>query len=272
MSLLSNLITGITATSAVGAALIDHEVPRKLSALLDRSVYLGPSSRHSVALTFDDGPSPQTPAVLELLARMGVHATFFQTGVQVERFPAIARQVYAAGHEIGNHGWSHVSLSPRLRRPLHLPSLSLIHREIAKTQQLLTEVHHHAPRWFRPPFGHRWWVSDAIQRRLGLRCIQWSVIGHDWEWPADRIADRILSQARPGAILCLHDGRDVQPEADLGELLKALEVILPALQAEGYQFETLSEMLLSQADAALLATPQQQAKAQALTPAPLDVK
>lgn len=239
----------------MGAAAVDHELPQKIFARLDSSVHSGSAGRRSVALTFDDGPCPQTPAVLELLARYGVHATFFQTGTQVERYPEIAREVYAAGHEIGNHGWSHVSLRASLHRPLHLPSPQLIFREVAQAQRVLTEVHGHAPRWFRPPFGHRSLMLEAILRRLGLHCVLWSVIGHDWEWPADRIAERILSQTKPGAILCLHDGRDTQPTADLTELLRALEIIVPALHAEGYRFDTLSELLGSEASRDLHAVP-----------------
>ena len=222
---------------------VDHELARKVSETLDRSVYRGVSDRRSVALTFDDGPSLQTPELLAFLAQHRVRATFFQGGLQVQRYPEIARSVQAQGHEIGNHAWSHVRLAPHLSKGLHLLSPGRMYQEVARTQRLLTEVHGIAPRLFRPPFGDRWLGLDAVQYSLGLRCIQWTVIGHDWEWPAERIAQRILSKVSPGAILCLHDGRDVQPTADLTELLASLRVIIPALKQAGYGFETVGQLL-----------------------------
>jgi peptidoglycan-N-acetylglucosamine deacetylase len=240
---LSALVNGMVATGALGALSADHGVFRRISERLDHNVYRGPGARRSIALTFDDGPSPGTPEVLRYLRERGVVATFFQCGLLVERHPAIARQVTAEGHEIGNHTWSHVRLSPGLRGPVRIPSLRRMRSELASTQEVIAKVAGRAPTLFRAPFGKRWVGLDAVRQRMGLEGIQWTVIGHDWEWNADRISRHVLAHTGPGAIVCLHDGRDIQPAPDLSEMLAALRVIIPALQRQGYTFETVSQLL-----------------------------
>ena len=89
----------------------------------------------------------------------------------------------------------------------------------------------------------RWYGLGAAQRRLGLLGVLWTVIGHDWEWPADRIAAYVLDHVAPGGILCLHDGRDIQQQVDGSEMLAAVQLIVPALKARGYTFQTVSELL-----------------------------
>ena len=100
------------------------------------------------------------------------------------------------------------------------------------------------PRLFRAPYGMRWWGLDEAQQRLGLLGVMWTVIGHDWEWSADQIADHVLKHAEPGAIVCLHDGRDIRQEVDLSGMMGALRVIVPSLKAQGYCFEAVSDLLL----------------------------
>lgn len=234
----------MTALAALGAAAVDHELHRKASDLFDRSVYRGTTHQRAVALTFDDGPGPQTRPLLDFLEREQIHATFFQTGMNVERYPEIAREVHAAGHEIGNHGYSHTRLSPEFVGKVWIPSPRFIYRELTTTQRLLQDTVGTSPTLFRPPYGARWPVLDAVQQRLGLRAIQWTVIGNDWKWPADQIAERVLSRCVPGAIVCLHDGRDVQPTADISEMLGALRRIVPALRDEGFTFATTTDLLM----------------------------
>src|SRR5580693_1177919 len=89
------------------AALMAWAVRGRSSAVFGRSLWRGPRDRRAIALTFDDGPSESTPAILEVLARHAVPATFFQCGANVQRLPSIARAVCGAGHEIGNHSHTH---------------------------------------------------------------------------------------------------------------------------------------------------------------------
>ena len=209
-----------------------------------RCVYRGPGLRRSLALTFDDGPSEGSLRLLEYLAAEGIRATFFQCGKNVERHPQIAREIRDAGHEIGNHTYSHARLFPRLGRRLYWPTPALMAREIARAQKVIQDEVGVAPRLFRAPYGLRWWGLDAAQKQFDLLGVMWTVIGHDWEWQADRVVRLVLRKAGPGGIVCLHDGRDIQPSPDVSEMLKAVREIVPVLKGEGFGFETVSELLL----------------------------
>ena len=238
-----------SATAAAGltlagfAALSIYGLASFSAQLFGSTVHRGRGRRRSVALTFDDGPSSQTPDLLALLAEHGIPATFFQCGLNVRRHPEIARAVTAAGHEVGNHTFTHARLPPQLSRRPNLRSPRNIFGEVAATQIAIQEATGVTPTLFRAPYGMRWWGLRSTQRRLGLVGVLWTVIGHDWEWAAEQIAQFVLDRVEPGGIVCLHDGRDIQPQVDLSGMLSALRVIVPALKAQGYSFETVSELL-----------------------------
>ncbi len=234
---------GMALAGAAAAAVGSYGAFGRSAQVFGRSVYRGAGRRRSVALTFDDGPSPATPALLEYLAEQGVQATFFQCGMNVLRHREIAKRVFDAGHEIGNHTFSHPRLCPRLGWKPNLRSPGEIYRELAETQEILTSLSGVAPKLFRAPYGMRWWGLGAAQRRLGLLGVLWTVIAHDWAWPSGRIAPFVLDGVRPGGILCFHDGRDIQPEVDARATMAALKVIVPALRDRGYAFETVSQLL-----------------------------
>ena len=206
-------------------------------------MYRGLGRRRSLALTFDDGPSEGSLRLIEYLAEEGIRATFFQCGQNVERHSGIARAIRDAGHEIGNHTYSHARLFPRIGRRFYWPTAALMAREVARAQNIIESETGVTPRLFRAPYGLRWWGLDAAQKQFDLLGVMWTVIGHDWEWPADRVAQRVLRKAGPGGIVCLHDGRDIQPSPDVSEMLKAVRQIVPVLKSQGYAFETVSELL-----------------------------
>jgi len=208
-----------------------------------KCVYHGPGRRRSVALTFDDGPSEGSLRLIEYLAEEGIRATFFQCGQNVKRHPGIARAIRDAEHEIGNHTYSHARLFPRIGRRFYWPTAALMAREVARAQNIIESETGVTPRLFRAPHGLRWWGLDAAQKQFDLLGVMWTVIGHDWEWPADRVARRVLRKAAPGGIVCLHDGRDIQPQPDVSEMLKVVRQIMPVLKSQGYEFETVSELL-----------------------------
>ncbi len=164
-----------------------------------------------------------------------MRATFFQCGTNVARLPDIARAVRDAGHEIGNHTYSHARLL--FRKP------GEIYQEFARAQEVICAETGVTPTLVRVPYGMNWYGMGAAQRKLGLIAVSWTVIGHDWEWPARRIAERVLKAVTPGGIICLHDGRDTRPNPNISEMLDALRIIVPALQDRGYNFETVSEIL-----------------------------
>jgi peptidoglycan/xylan/chitin deacetylase (PgdA/CDA1 family) len=192
-------------------------------------------SRRALALTFDDGPSESTEAVLEILQQQQVSATFFQCGMNIRRLPSMARAVQAAGHEIGNHTDSH--------RRLDFASRRTIEDEFGRAQTTIGEVLGVRPRLMRPPFGIRWFGFREMQRKLDLLGVMWTVIGLDWKLDSRAIAARLLRGASNGAILCLHDGRELQARPDLTQTLRALRETIPALQDRGFHFETVTEIL-----------------------------
>ena len=99
------------------------------------------------------------------------------------------------------------------------------------------------PRLFRAPYGIRWHGLRAAQERLNLLGVMWTVIGNDWKWPAERIAKHVLAHSSPGGIICLHDGRTVEPKPDVSAMLTAVRQIVPVLKDQGYRFEVISDLL-----------------------------
>ena len=183
-----------------------------------------------VALTFDDGPHPQhTPRVLEVLDRYHVRATFFLMGRNIERHPAVARQVLDRGHEVGNHSYSHpklILMSPRRVR-----------EEIERTDQLLRSIGVSGEIHFRPPHASKFIVLPYVLTQMHKLSVLGDVDPEEWkELPAAVMTASILRQVRPGSIIGLHD--------PLGaETLRTLEDTIAALEARGYRFETVSELV-----------------------------
>jgi peptidoglycan-N-acetylglucosamine deacetylase len=212
-----------------------YAVRGRTSSLLAPSVYKGVTDRRAIALTFDDGPSESTPALLEILDRHGVAATFFQCGANVRRLPQIARQVALAGHEIGNHSDSH--------RHFQFKSGAFIYRELAAAQVSIQAATGALPRLFRAPFGVRWFGLREAQARLGLLGVMWTALGVDWKLPVDRVASRLLRSAANGAIFCLHDGRELAQRPDISSTLGAVGRVLPVLIDRGFHFEKVTDIL-----------------------------
>jgi peptidoglycan/xylan/chitin deacetylase (PgdA/CDA1 family) len=204
------------------------------------SVWRGSRDRRALALTFDDGPTESTPRILEILERHHVPATFFQIGANVERLPAVARTVHEAGHAIGNHSYSH----PFFCHPRSgLRPGQFIDRELRRAQESIGEHTGAWPTWFRAPYGVRWFGLAKALERLGLTGVMWSVIGYDWKRPAGAVVDRVAAQVSPGAIVCLHDGRELRAQPDIGATVEAVRRLVPLLLDQGYKFERLDELL-----------------------------
>ena len=179
------------------------------------------------ALTFDDGPWPQyTREVLAILERENVKATFFMVGQEVSRRPEIAREVRDAGHAIGNHSWDHPS------RPRD-PKMQVEH-----TDSALEKAVGFRPTLFRPPYGIMASMAKISQAE-GDAVVLWSADSGDWHKPsANIIAQRIISQARPGGISLMHDGGGSRAHS-----VAALPIIIDTLRERGYRFVTVPELL-----------------------------
>lgn len=149
-----------------------------------------------VALTFDDGPHPEsTPYLLDILERHRAHATFFMVGKAASRYPALVRMVAQAGHEIGNHSWDHPSF----------PSISGRKRR-AQIQACAKAIAPYGRKVFRPPYGHQSFASRLDALWLGYQVIAWQLVAYDWlDRDAEWITDHLLARIRPGAIILLHE-------------------------------------------------------------------
>ncbi len=218
-----------------GAAFLAWAVRGRSSAVFGRSVWRGSAGRRRIALTFDDGPSEGTPAILDILAQYRIPATFFQVGANVDRLPDVARAVAAAGHAIGNHSYAHPLFCFR--------SPAFIKADLRRAQQTIREHTGVAPEWFRAPYGVRWFGMGPAQRTLSLTGVMWSTIGRDWALNSAAVYQRLTTGAMNGAILCLHDGRELQIRPDIGVTVDAVRRLVPTLLEQGYEFETVNQLL-----------------------------
>ena len=188
------------------------------------------TSEKVVAITFDDGPHPvHTPRVLEVLDRHGAKATFFLMGRNVERYPDVARDVLRRGHEIGNHSYSH----PRL--VFMWPST--VREEIERTDALLRGIGVSGAIRFRPPHTAKFIVVPYVLRQMDKLSVLIEVDAEEWtNPPAAEITKTILGGVKPGAIVGMHDTNGE-------ETIRALDETLTALVAQGYTFETVSQLV-----------------------------
>jgi peptidoglycan/xylan/chitin deacetylase (PgdA/CDA1 family) len=195
----------------------------------------GPRTTRQLALTFDDGPDPAwTPRVLDTLGNAGVRGTFFLVGERAERAPALVRRMAAEGHEIGNHSWSH--------RSLWLCGPRATAREIGRAHDRLAALTGAPPRHFRPPWGMVNAAMFPALRRLGERCVFWSIQPEGQRpVPAERQVADVLRRAHAGAIVDLHDAEGT-PAAP-ARLLQALPALLAGLRERGYAFTTVAELV-----------------------------
>jgi peptidoglycan/xylan/chitin deacetylase (PgdA/CDA1 family) len=222
------------AAAGAGAAFMAWAVRGRSASIFGRSYWRGPRDQAALALTFDDGPSESTPQILDILAEYGLQATFFQCGANVARLPEIARAV-AAAHEIGNHSYSHPYLF--LRTP------GGIENELRRAQETITECTGRRPVWFRAPFGVRWFGLGAAQHRLQLTGVMWTAIGYDWSLRVEEVVARMAASASNGAILCLHDGRELREKPDIRTTVETVRRLVPMLLERGYKFETVSRLI-----------------------------
>jgi len=193
-----------------------HENTASISAASDRSL--------RVALTFDDGPSPDTTeALLDGLKERNVHATFFLIGEQISAQESTVKRMKAEGHQIGNHSYSHIRLDRASDGGLS---------ELQKTDELLTALLGDDSYWIRPPWG---FAGKAVKQSADVPLIYWSVDTTDWQsHNPDLIVRCILDNVQDGDIILLHD---IYPES-VNAALRAID----ALTASGFTFLTVEEL------------------------------
>lgn len=205
----------------MGAAL--WPLAREAALPVDAQVDL-PAEAKYIALTFDDGPRRgTTERLLDGLRERGASATFFLVGAEIAGNEDLVERMAAEGHQVGNHTWSHVRLGGA---PADEAAW-----EVRETQEALAELLGAGDYWLRPPYGL---VDEGLDP--GVPMVKWSVDPRDWE-SRDRakVVQAVLRDAGPNDIILLHDIYASSVDAALD--------IVDALQAEGYWFVTVEELL-----------------------------
>lgn len=196
-------------------------------------IYLGPDNRQKrVALTFDVGYVPENKAMMEMLASRDIRATFFVVGFSVLRKPEIIQDIMSNGHELANHSWSHENLQGMNEESVRY--------ELNRTEETVAKAYPGASTkpYFRAPFGALDETIINVAKQEGYAIIGWTVDSTDWTpgATADRVYNQVTRHVCPGAIIVMHDMTPIVAEA--------LPRILDFLTNSGYQFVTLSELLL----------------------------
>ena len=238
------------AVGAAGFAFYHGQVPT--SQLYGATICRSRGARGLIALTYDDGPNPRhTESLLSVLERHGARATFFLIGKWAEREPALAREVQAAGHAIGNHTFTHPTLAFCTGERVQ-DELCRCRAAVEAAGVTFSQVDGAA--LMRPPWGRRRPGTLRAVRAAGYVPVIWSVTGWDWRKreTAESIAAR-CSKARDGDVILLHDGVHTEPAGDRDASVGATDEILRRLTAEGYRFVTVPELVAAgrgaQADA-----------------------
>jgi peptidoglycan-N-acetylglucosamine deacetylase len=219
----------------IAAASLYYATVAVRSQWLGHTHWRGRRDTNAVALTFDDGPSPDTECILDVLGEYNVGATFFMVGREVESFPCIAQRVLAEGHEVGNHSYSHPSY--------FFQKASETYAQIRRAQNVIAETIGVRPHLARPPYGVRTPAYFSATRALDLQTVQWEVAGFDWKRISPRqIAANVLRKAQPGSIILLHDG-DSSGKRNRKNTVEALPLIIKGLKDSQVSIVPLSQLL-----------------------------
>lgn len=198
----------------------------------------GPTDVARAALTFDDGPGPSTPAILDALGDAGVKATFFLLGRQARRHPELVQRMRDEGHQIASHGYDHGILV--MRGPAY------VRDQLARTEEAITEAVGPAAltRLFRAPHGFRGPTTWAAVRSAGYRMAGWTTGVFDSADPGpDVVAQRSARALAPGCILLLHDADGWAPDRLRAHTAAAIPDICAAAGDKGLALVTLNELL-----------------------------
>jgi peptidoglycan/xylan/chitin deacetylase (PgdA/CDA1 family) len=183
-----------------------------------------------IALTFDDGPSAKlTPKLLDLLAAHHIKVTFFLIGENVAEHPEIVAREAREGHELANHSWSHPNFGKM--------SDENVRSQIRRTDDAIRSAAGVTPTLLRPPYGsvttrQKKWINEEFGYKIAL----WDVDPLDWRRPGPNVVcNRIVKNTRAGSIVLVHD---IHPGS-----IEAIPCVLSQLEAKGYKFVTVSELL-----------------------------
>ena len=208
-------------------------IPSRTTQLAGELVQRVETDERIVALTFDDGPTDaDADAVLEALAQRGVVATFYLNGRDIEENPDAIRAIIAGGHEIGNHTWSHRSMA--------FVTFDTVADEVESTDAAIRAAGYEGPITFRPPFGDKLLTLPLYLAQHDRVTVTWDVSAEDFsddQQSSSEIVDGTVGTTSPGSIILLHPwfGRTASQQA-IGE-------VIDQLQAQGYRFVTVSDLI-----------------------------
>ncbi len=208
-------------------------IPSRTTQLAGELVQRVDTDERVVALTFDDGPTnADADAVLEALAEREVVATFYLNGKDIEANLEAVHAIIAGGHEIGNHTWSHRSMA--------FVTFEIVAEEVESTDAAIRAAGYEGPITFRPPFGNKLLALPLYLAQHDRVTVTWDVSAEDFSGAnqsRSEIVDVTVGMTSPGSIILLHPwfGRASSQQA-IGE-------IVDRLQAQGYRFVTVSELI-----------------------------
>jgi peptidoglycan-N-acetylglucosamine deacetylase len=193
-----------------------------------KQVSSGPKSAKFVALTFDDGPNKSTQALLDLLDKLDVRATFFMVGKQIQAQPTLVKSMAEKGHDIEIHTFNHRNMGQLTEREAE--------QELLKCAAVIRDVTGKECAFFRPPGGHLSAAAQVAAARYGLTGVFWNIGCNKYEgMPPASMAQYVSSTIQGGAIILMHNGNETA--------MKALPDIVSDLKGRGYRFVTVSELV-----------------------------
>ena len=205
-----------------------YQIPFFLPFLYSNRLWSGPASERKISLTFDDGPVPGiTDWVLAELEKRGLKATFFMVGDNVRKHPGLAQSVLAAGHQLGNHTYHHLS-GWKTSTQTYLD-------DVESCDAILTDTVGEMPRFFRPPYG---WMSPGQAKGLvpSKKIVMWSLLSYDFDpvLSSEILIRECTSRTVPGTIVVFHDQQKTK-----AQLMRVLPNYLDFLVGEGFTTQLL---------------------------------
>ena len=205
-----------------------YQIPFFLPFLYSNRLWSGPASERKISLTFDDGPVPGiTDWVLAELEKRGLKATFFMVGDNVRKHPALAQSVLAAGHQLGNHTYHHLS-GWKTSTQTYL-------NDVASCDAILADTVGEMPRFFRPPYG---WMSPGQAKGLvpSKKIVMWNLLSYDFDpdLSSESLIRECTSRTVPGTIVVFHDQQKTK-----AQLMRVLPQYLDFLVGEGFTTQLL---------------------------------
>jgi peptidoglycan/xylan/chitin deacetylase (PgdA/CDA1 family) len=238
---MKTIIAAAAAAGGAGWALYNGQLPKTQG--FGRTFVGTPGDGNLLALTYDDGPNTAwTPALMEVLDRHEAKATFFTIGRYARQEPALLREVAAAGHAIGSHTYTHVTMA--------LHSDDTIRRQLRQTRDAIEEAGVEMTtvkglRLMRPPYGRRRPATLRILGEEGYLPVLWSVTLWDWSKgvTTEKIMRKAEKQIQGGDVILLHDGCNIAMGWDRSHSVEATDRILTRWKAEGMRFVTVPQMV-----------------------------